>query len=78
MKRKTGFLMPIASSNTKYGIGLQTPYYIALAPDYDLTLSPRFTTKQGVLMQGQFRQRMINGSYEIRGYGIRQLDKDEF
>jgi LPS-assembly protein len=78
VKRKTGFLMPIASSNTKYGIGLQTPYYIALAPDYDLTLSPRFTTKQGVLMQGQFRQRMINGSYEIRGYGIRQLDKDEF
>ncbi|ETR74914.1 organic solvent tolerance protein [Afipia sp. P52-10] len=78
VKRKTGFLMPLASSNTKYGIGLQTPYYIALAPDYDLTLTPRFTTKQGVLMQGQFRQRMINGSYEIRGYGIRQLDKDEF
>jgi LPS-assembly protein len=78
VKRKTGFLMPIASTNSKYGYGLQTPYYIALAPDYDLTLTPRFMTKQGVLLQGEFRQRLINGSYDIRAYGIRQLDKDEF
>jgi LPS-assembly protein len=78
VKRKTGFLMPIASSSTKYGFGLQTPYYIALAPDYDMTLTPRITTKQGLLMQGEFRQRLINGSYDIRAYGIYQLDKDYF
>jgi LPS-assembly protein len=78
VKRKTGFLMPVFSSNSKYGIGVQTPYYIALAPDYDLTLTPRFTTKQGVLLQGEFRQRLINGAYDIRAYGIRQLDKDDF
>jgi LPS-assembly protein len=78
VKRKTGFLMPVFSSNTKYGFGVQTPYYIALAPDYDLTLTPRFMTKQGVLLQGEFRQRLINGAYNIRAYGIRQLDKEEF
>jgi LPS-assembly protein len=78
VKRKTGFLMPVTSTNSKYGYGLQTPYYIALAPDYDLTLTPRITTKQGLLMQGEFRQRLINGAYDIRAYGIRQLDKDEF
>ena len=78
VKRKTGFLMPVFSSNSKYGFGLDTPYYIALAPDYDVTLRPRVTTKQGVLLQGEFRQRLINGSYNIRAYGIRQLDKDEF
>lgn len=78
VKRKTGFLMPHALSNTKYGFGLEVPFYWAIAPDYDLTLSPRITTKQGLLMQAQFRQRMINGSYEIRAYGIRQLDKEEF
>jgi LPS-assembly protein len=78
VKRKTGFLMPVFSSNTKYGFAVQTPYYIALAPDYDLTLTPRFMTKQGVLLQGEFRQRLINGAYNIRAYGIRQLDKDEF
>ncbi len=78
VKRKTGFLMPVFSTNSKYGFGVQTPYYFALAPDYDLTLTPRITTKQGLLMQGEFRQRLINGAYDIRAYGIRQLDKDEF
>ncbi|MDQ8729887.1 LPS-assembly protein LptD [Bradyrhizobium sp. LHD-71] len=78
VKRKTGFLMPMFSSSSKYGVGFQAPYYFALAPDYDLTVTPRITTKQGLLMQAQFRQRLINGSYDIRAYGIRQLDKDEF
>lgn len=78
VKRKTGFLMPVFSTNSKYGFGVQTPYYFALAPDYDLTVTPRVTTKQGVLLQGEFRQRLINGAYDIRAYGIRQLDKDYF
>lgn len=78
VKRKTGFLMPIASSNSKYGFGLEVPFYWAIAPDYDMTLSPRYTTSQGLLMQAEFRQRMTNGSYVIRGYGIRQEDKDYF
>lgn len=78
VKRKSGWLMPIASTNSKYGVGFQAPYYFALAPDYDLTLTPRITSRQGLLMQGEFRQRLINGSYDIRAYGIRQLDKDYF
>ena len=74
VKRKTGFLMPIPSSNTGYGIGVETPFYWAIAPDYDATFSPRFTSRQGVLFQGEFRQRLIDGSYQIRAYGIDQLD----
>src|SRR5262249_52878127 len=50
----------------------------ALAPNYDLTLSPRITSKQGLLMQGEFRQRLDNGFYTIRAAGIDQLDKDFF
>ena len=34
------------------------------------------TTKQGPLMQGEFRQRLINGAYSIRAAGIYQLDKN--
>ena len=74
VKRKTGFLMPGFSSVTGYGFGVDTPFYWAIAPDYDATFTPRITTRQGVLLQGEFRQRMINGSYQIRGYGIYQLD----
>lgn len=78
VKRKTGFLMPGFSSVSTYGFGVETPFYWAIAPDYDATFNPRFTTKQGVLLQGEFRQRLINGSYQIRAYGIDQLDQGAF
>lgn len=78
VKRKSGFLIPSYSSSDRYGIGVEVPYYFALAPDYDLTLTPRYTTKQGLLMQGEFRQRLINGAYEIRAYGIHQDDKGQY
>jgi LPS-assembly protein len=74
VKRKTGFLMPGFTSATGFGYGVETPFYWAIAPDYDATFSPRFTSKQGVLMQAEFRQRLLNGSYQIRAYGIDQLD----
>ncbi|MDO9413744.1 MAG: LPS-assembly protein LptD [Pseudolabrys sp.] len=78
VKRKTGFLMPSVRTNSKYGVGFDIPYYWALAPDYDATFEPMITTKQGVLLQGEFRQRLINGAWSIRGAGIRQDDKEAF
>lgn len=74
VKRKTGFLMPGFSTVTNYGYGVETPFYWAIAPDYDATINPRFTTRQGVLFQGEFRQRLMDGAYQIRAYGIDQLD----
>jgi LPS-assembly protein len=78
VKRKSGVLIPSITSNSKYGAALEVPYYLALAPDYDATLAPMITTRQGVLMQGEFRQRLLNGAYEIRAAGIDQLDKNAF
>jgi LPS-assembly protein len=78
VKRKTGFLMPAFSNYTTYGYGVETPFYWAIAPDYDATFSPRFTSRQGVLFQGEFRQRLMDGSYQIRAYGIDQLDQKAF
>jgi LPS-assembly protein len=74
VKRKTGFLMPSYNSASGYGFGVETPFYWALAPDYDMTITPRFTTRQGVLGQLEFRQRLLDGSYQIRAYGIDQLN----
>ncbi|MGH6711719.1 MAG: LPS-assembly protein LptD [Bradyrhizobium sp.] len=78
VKRKTGFLMPSFTSYTPFGYGVETPFYWAIAPDYDATFSPRITSRQGVLFQGEFRQRLIDGSYQIRAYGIDQLDRGAF
>jgi LPS-assembly protein len=70
--------MPILSTSSVYGTAVEIPYYWALAPDYDATFAPMITSKQGPLLQGEFRQRMINGAYSIRAAGIYQLDKDYF
>jgi len=78
VKRKTGFLMPIYTTDSTYGYGVEVPFYWAIAPDYDATFNPRFMTQQGVLMQGEFRQRLADGAYQIRAYGIDQLDPGQF
>jgi LPS-assembly protein len=74
VKRKTGFLMPGYTSTTANGIGIESPFYWAIAPDYDATITPRYTAKQGLLLQGEFRQRLMDGAYSIRAYGINQQD----
>ena len=79
VKRKSGFLMPGYFPGTAAtGFGMEAPYYWAIAPDYDATITPRILTRQGVLMQGEFRQRLIDGAYQIRAYGIDQLDPGAF
>ncbi|WP_316186797.1 MULTISPECIES: LPS-assembly protein LptD [unclassified Bradyrhizobium] len=78
VKRKSGFLMPGFSTATGYGVGIDIPYYWAIAPDYDATFTPRITSKQGVLLQTEFRQRLDNGAYQVRLYGIDQLDRNAF
>lgn len=78
VKRKSGFLMPGFSEISNVGFGVEVPYYWAIAPDYDFTFNPRFTSQQGVLFQTEFRERLANGSYEIKAYGIDQLDQGAF
>jgi LPS-assembly protein len=78
VKRKTGVLMPIVSTSSAYGFGVEIPYYLALAPNYDATISPRITSTQGPLLRGEWRQRFEDGQLTIRGAGIDQLDKNKF
>jgi LPS-assembly protein len=78
VKRKTGFLIPNATTSSIYGAAVDIPYYWALAPNYDATFAPMITTRQGALLQGEFRQRLSNGQYSITGTGIYQLDRDAF
>lgn len=78
VKRKSGFLAPkfINTSALGYGVGL--PYFINLAPNYDLTVTPTYLTRQGLLGQVEWRHRFVNGSYNIRAAGIFQQEKEAF
>jgi LPS-assembly protein len=78
VKRKTGILPPIITSSSRIGYSFGIPFFWAIAPDYDLTLTPVYTTRQGFLMSAEWRQRLINGAYFIRGAGIFQQDRTAF
>jgi LPS-assembly protein len=77
VKRRTGLLMPQASFQGVYGAGLEIPYFINLAPNYDITLEPMITSKQGLLAHAEWRHRLESGQYNIDAAGIYQLDPPE-
>ncbi|MBZ9674935.1 LPS-assembly protein LptD [Mesorhizobium sp. ES1-1] len=78
VKRKSGFLIPGIVYESDLGVGVKIPYYLALAPTYDLTVTGTGYTKQGFLGEAEWRQRFNNGEYTLKIAGIRQQDPDTF
>lgn len=78
VKRKSGFLLPSVSINDDRGVGISLPYYLALAPTYDLTLRPTYYTRQGFLGEAEWRQKFNNGEYTLKIAGMRQNDPAAF
>jgi len=54
-ERKSGFLTPVFGSTSIRGFEMSVPYYLNLAPNYDATLTPRYMTRRGLQVNGQFR-----------------------
>jgi LPS-assembly protein len=54
-RRRTGFLFPSIGSSQDSGIDVSVPYYVNLAPNYDLTLTPRIMGKRGAMIGTEFR-----------------------
>lgn len=78
VKRKSGFLFPGFQYKSELGYGFSVPYYFALSPTYDLTLTGRYYTQQGFLGQAEWRQRFNSGSYNLKIAGINQQAPEEF
>ncbi len=76
--RQSGFLAPSYVSKSSLGLGVTTPYFFDLAPNYDLTLSPSFYTLQGPFLDAEWRQRTESGVYSVRLSGIDQLQPGKF
>ena len=45
--------------------GISVPYFWALAPNYDLTTTGTYYTKQGFLGEAEWRHRLANGAYTL-------------
>lgn len=54
-ERKSGLLYPTISNSSSNGFDVKTPYYFNMAPNYDMTFSPRVMTKRGTMLQDEFR-----------------------
>jgi LPS-assembly protein len=54
-QRKSGFLFPDFSFSNRSGLELTVPYYFNLAPNYDLTATPRYFSDRGLDLESEFR-----------------------
>jgi LPS-assembly protein len=70
VNKQTGLLAPSFVSGADLGYGFSMPYFFNLAPNYDLLVTPTYLSKQGLLGEVDWRQRLSNGIYSIRATGI--------
>ena len=54
-QRKSGFLVPSIGSTSISGFEASTPYYFNLSPNSDATITPRYLSKRGIQMAGEYR-----------------------
>ena len=78
VKRKSGFLFPSVTVSQRLGVGVTVPYYYVISPSMDATVTATGYSNQGLLLQGEFRQRFENGTHTLRVAGISQMNPDAF
>lgn len=54
-RRKSGILTPSFSNRDRTGLDISVPYYLNLAPNYDMTIEPRFMRERGLQVNTEFR-----------------------
>ena len=54
-RRRTGLLYPTIGATQEVGTEFSQPLYWNIAPQMDMTLTPRFMSKRGAMLQNEFR-----------------------
>ncbi|WP_309665784.1 LPS assembly protein LptD, partial [Tabrizicola sp.] len=67
LERATGFLTPTLRTTSDLGTGLKFPYFIAINPSSDLTVTPYLTTKNGRTVELAYRQAFRTGQIALTG-----------
>jgi LPS-assembly protein len=73
-ERKSGVLTPDIGTRDRTGFDLVVPYYLNLAPNYDLTLEPRYMSKRGTQVRSDFRYLLPRSGGE---FGFEYLPDDD-
>ncbi len=77
VKRASGFLMPEIQTRRELGVTVALPYYHVFSPSRDATITPIITTKEGLVLAGQYRQRLHQGSFQIDTSGTYVEKRDD-
>ncbi|MDX5350362.1 MAG: LPS assembly protein LptD [Paracoccaceae bacterium] len=67
LDRATGFLMPSIRTTSDLGTGIKLPYFIAINPSSDLTLTPYVTARDSQTLQLRYRQAFTTGRIQLNG-----------
>ncbi|WP_320199412.1 LPS-assembly protein LptD [Agrobacterium sp. rho-13.3] len=78
VKRKSGFLFPRMSITDNLGFGVGVPYFYVMSDTSDFTVTPTYYSSQGLLLEGEVRQRFEMGTHTLRAAGIDQLNSKDF
>lgn len=54
-RRKSGFLWPIYGGSSRTGASIYVPYYMNMAPNYDMTVTPGYLRFRGFRLTDSFR-----------------------
>ena len=69
IRRLSGFLTPVTSFSSRYGVYVSTPYYWDIAPSQDMTITPHFMTRYGPLLGTNYRRHMGKGIVTVDSSG---------
>ncbi len=65
-KRRSGFLTPSYIKNNRFGLGILAPYFVDIAPNADLTISPKlYLAKSQFTVVNEFRHLTSYGQYNL-------------
>lgn len=78
VKRKSGFLAPSYGTDSQLGALTRIPYFWVIDGDKDATIAPIFTTKEGAVFDGEYRQRWGSGKIDLEGSITDPGARDEF
>ncbi len=67
VERASGFLAPSFGNDSELGLSVKIPYFFNIASDKDFTFEPIITTREGVVLVGEYRQLTENGRFQIAG-----------
>jgi LPS-assembly protein len=65
VKRKSGFLIPAFGGSGNLGFQYKQPYFWAIGPDKDATITPIINSKAPPVLVGEYRQRIVDGQFKV-------------